>query len=287
MPELPEVETVRRGLLAAMEGARFARVEARRAALRIPLPQNFAERLTGARLEALGRRGKYLVGRLSTGETLVMHLGMTGRFTVEGKRKTRPGEFYDSSPVDPRHNHIVFDMTRRGAAARIVFNDPRRFGLMDLVATPGLSACAHFAGMGPEPLDEEFSAEAFNASLAGRAAPIKAALLDQRAVAGLGNIYASEALHRAGISPRRKAASVAGVRGVRLHGAIREVLTEAIEAGGSTLRDFAGAGGAPGGFQHRFEVYDRAGAPCPRCAAPVRRIVQSGRSTFYCGVCQK
>lgn len=286
MPELPEVETVRRGLVAAMEGARFIRVEARRDSLRFALPANFAQRLSGARLERLKRRGKYLLGELSTGETLVMHLGMTGRFTIDGAR-AQPGAFYDAAPTDPRHDHIVFELKGRDGPSRIVFNDPRRFGFMDLVATPGLEACAHFARMGPEPLGPEFTAAAFNASLRARSAPIKAALLDQCVVAGIGNIYACEALFLAGISPQRRAASVAGARAARLHAAIGEVLRAAIEAGGSTLRDFAGAGGAPGAFQHRFEVYDRAGEPCRRCASPIRRIVQSGRSSFFCGRCQR
>lgn len=287
MPELPEVETVRRGLLAAMQGARFARVEVRRSALRFELPNGFAERLCGARLDRLGRRGKYLVGALSTGETLVMHLGMTGRFSIDGGGETRPGDFYDASPVDPRHDHIIFEMVGPAGPARVTFNDPRRFGFMDLVSTACLARCGHFAAMGPEPLAEEFSATTFNNRLKSRAAPIKAALLDQKIVAGIGNIYACEALHRAGVSPRRKASSVAGTRGVRLHQAIRAVLAEAIEAGGSTLRNFAGAGGAAGAFQHRFDVYDREGDACRRCTAPIRRIVQSGRSTFYCGGCQR
>lgn len=287
MPELPEVETVCRGLAAAMQGARFTHVEVRRAALRIALPKNFAARLTGARLETLGRRGKYLLGGLSTGDTLIMHLGMTGRFTIEGWGAARPGVFYDASPANPRHDHVIFEMRGTGGRARVVYNDPRRFGFMDLVATAGLEDCAHLAAMGPEPLDRGFTVEAFNRSLAGRSAPIKAALLDQRLVAGIGNIYACEALFRARISPRRKAASVAGARGARLHAAIGAVLREAIEAGGSTLRNFAGAGGAPGAFQHRFAVYDREGEACPSCAGPVRRIVQAGRSTFYCGRCQR
>lgn len=286
MPELPEVETVRRGLAAAMQGARFTHVEARRAALRIALPKNFAARLIGARLEELGRRGKYLLGALSTGDTLIVHLGMTGRFTVEGRGAAQPGAFYDATPANPRHDHIIFDMRGPGGPVRVVFNDPRRFGFVDLVATAGLEDCKHLAGMGPEPLDPGFTADVLNRSLAGRSAPIKAALLDQSLVAGIGNIYACEALFRARISPRRKAASVAGRRGARLHAAIIAILNEAIEAGGSTLRDFAGAGGAPGAFQHRFSVYDREGEPCVRCAGPVKRIVQAGRSTFYCGRCQ-
>ncbi|HPE30765.1 MAG TPA: bifunctional DNA-formamidopyrimidine glycosylase/DNA-(apurinic or apyrimidinic site) lyase [Parvularculaceae bacterium] len=291
MPELPEVETVRRGLAPAMEGATFSRVELRRPDLRFPLPQDFARRLSGARVESLGRRGKYLVASLSTGESLIMHLGMSGRFTVERGSDRAPVEdnraLGPEAPPDPRHDHVIFEMAGRGAGARIVFNDPRRFGFMDLVEPGGLETASHFAGMGPEPLSETFTPERFNATLKGRSAPIKAALLDQHVVAGVGNIYACEALFRAGISPRRKAASVAGARGARLHGAIRAVLEEAIEAGGSTLRDFADASGGRGYFQHNFDVYDREGRPCPACGTSVRRIVQSGRSTFLCPACQR
>ncbi|MEQ8177752.1 MAG: bifunctional DNA-formamidopyrimidine glycosylase/DNA-(apurinic or apyrimidinic site) lyase [Amphiplicatus sp.] len=282
MPELPEVETVRRGLEPAMLGARFRRVETRRADLRFPFPERFERRLVGARVDALSRRGKYMIAGLSSGESLILHLGMTGRFTVEAQR-LQPGEFYYDAPPDPRHDHVLFDM----GTARVTYNDPRRFGFMDLVATDGLEACAHFAAMGPEPLGDAFTAAAFNAALTGKAAPVKAALLDQRVVAGIGNIYACEALFRAGISPKRRAGSVAGARGARLHAAIRDVLEEAIEAGGSTLRDFAASDGARGAFQERFRVYDREGAPCPACAAPVRRLVQAGRSTFYCAACQR
>ncbi|MGE0408281.1 MAG: bifunctional DNA-formamidopyrimidine glycosylase/DNA-(apurinic or apyrimidinic site) lyase [Amphiplicatus sp.] len=284
MPELPEVETVRRGLLPAMEGARFAQVETRRADLRFPLPARFAARLVGARVLSLARRGKYLLAGLSNGETLLMHLGMSGRFTIDAH--DRPGRFHRAPDADPRHDHIVFDMAGP-APARIVYNDPRRFGFMDLVDTAGLEASRHLAGMGPEPLSESFTADIFNAALKARSAPVKAALLDQRVVAGIGNIYASEALFRAGVSPRRTARSVAGTRGARLRAALIDVLTEAIGAGGSSLRDFAGTEGALGYFQRRFKVYDRAGAPCPICAAPIRRLVQSGRATFYCGACQR
>ncbi|MBB5518207.1 bifunctional DNA-formamidopyrimidine glycosylase/DNA-(apurinic or apyrimidinic site) lyase [Amphiplicatus metriothermophilus] len=285
MPELPEVETVRRGLAPFMVGARIRRVEARRADLRFPLPRDFAARLQGARIEALDRRGKYLVAPLSAGESLVMHLGMSGRFTVDGG--DRPDGRYYAAGADPRHDHVVFELDGPAGPARVVYNDPRRFGLMDLVPSGGLDRCRHFAGMGPEPLSDAFVAETFNAALKARAAPIKAALLDQRIVAGIGNIYACEALHRAGVSPRRAARSVAGARGMRLWSALRAVLREAIEAGGSSLRDFAASDGALGYFQHRFRVYDREGAACPVCRAPVRRIVQSGRSTFYCGACQR
>ena len=288
MPELPEVETVRRGLAPTMEGAKFARIEARRPDLRFPLPKRFAERLAGARTEALGRRGKFLVAALSTGEALIMHLGMSGRFTVIDVEKRRPGVFAAAQSGDARHDHVVFHLeTADGRPARIVYNDPRRFGFMDLAAGERLEECRHFKGMGPEPLGSAFGARAFNETLRGKAAPIKAALLDQRVVAGVGNIYACEALYRARISPRRRAASVAGVRAERLHAAIQAVLGEAIEAGGSSLRDFAGADGDLGYFQHRFAVYGREDEPCGRCRAPIRRLVQSGRSTFFCGACQR
>lgn len=213
MPELPEVETVRRGLAPAMVGARMQRVETRRGDLRFPFPENFAERLAGVRVETLWRRGKYMIAGLSSGESLVLHLGMTGRFTVEGATRREPGGFYYDAPPDPAHDHVVFTVDGAAGAARIFYNDPRRFGLMDLVATEGLEASPHFRRMGPEPLGPDFTVAAFNAALAGKAAPIKAALLDQSVVAGIGNIYACEALFRAGVSPKRKAASVAGARG--------------------------------------------------------------------------
>ncbi len=287
MPELPEVETVRRGLKPVMEGARFKSVEARRADLRFPLPRRFAERVSGARVERLDRRGKYLIAALSTGEALIMHLGMSGRFTVKDKTRSNAGAYYYAADGDPRHDHIVFEVAGGSALARIVYNDPRRFGFMDLVDSAALDQSSHFRELGPEPLSEEFDLAHFNRTLKSRAAPIKAALIDQRVVAGIGNIYACEALFRAGVSPTRLAKSVAGARGARLHAAIRAVLEEAIEAGGSSLRDFAASDGALGDFQHRFKVYDREGDPCPKCAAPVRRIVQSGRSTFYCSSCQR
>lgn len=286
MPELPEVETVRCGLEPAMIGAQFERVECRRADLRFPFPEGFQARLAGARVERLLRRGKYLLAPLSSGETLILHLGMSGRFTVESSRRIETGAFYYADPPDPRHDHVVFHM-KSATATRIIYNDPRRFGLMDLAPSGSLESCAHFARMGPEPLAPDFTAAIFNGSLRGRSAPIKTTLLDQRVVAGVGNIYACEALFRAAISPNRRAASVSGRRGERLHEALREVLIEAIEAGGSTLRDFAATNGAGGGFQQRFSVYDREGAPCPHCGAPVRRITQGGRSTFYCGACQR
>lgn len=286
MPELPEVETVRRGLAPVMEGAVFASVEARRSDLRFPFPGEFAERLQGRRVESLDRRGKYLIGRLDSQESLIMHLGMTGRFTIESASRKAPGAFARAHDIDPKHDHVVFKMA--GAEpARITYNDPRRFGFMDIAPAGELETCRHFNGMGPEPLGNGFSAAILGQALKGRAAPIKTALLDQRIVAGLGNIYVCEALFRAGISPRRKAGSVAGKRSDGLYPQIIAVLREAIEAGGSTLRDFASADGALGYFQHRFDVYGREGEGCRRCASPIRRIVQGGRSTFFCSRCQR
>lgn len=288
MPELPEVETVRRGLAPAMEGAVFAAVEARRPDLRIPLPADFVRRLVGATVLSLGRRGKYMTAALTTGETLIMHLGMTGRFTIheiDGAR--RPGNFDRELGGAPRHDHVSFLMTGPKSASRIDYNDARRFGFMDLAASADLEKSLHFKGMGPEPLGTAFTPDRLRTALSGRTAPVKAALLDQSVVAGLGNIYVCEALHRAGISPRRRAANLSATQIERLHRAIREILGAAIEAGGSTLRDFAASDGSLGYFQHNFEVYDREGEPCAVCGGQIRRLVQSGRSTFYCGKCQR
>jgi formamidopyrimidine-DNA glycosylase len=288
MPELPEVETVKRGLQPFLSGARIRKVELRRPDLRFPLPPDFARRLTGANVDALGRRGKYLFATLSTGETLVMHLGMSGRFTVTGDSVSRqPGEFHFAGSTDPAHDHVAIDVTGPQGPARITYNDPRRFGFMDLENTMSLDRSRHFADMGPEPLDAGFTPESLKASLTGRKAPLKAALLDQAVVAGLGNIYVCEALWRSGLSPRRQAGRLSVASAGRLHAAIRSVLEDAIDAGGSSLRDFASADGALGYFQHRFSVYDREGEPCLRCGAPVRRFVQGGRSSFACTKCQK
>jgi formamidopyrimidine-DNA glycosylase len=287
MPELPEVETVRRGLAPVLTGQWIAGVTLARPDLRFPFPERFAPRLSGAMVEAVGRRGKYLLAVLSTGETLIVHLGMTGRLTVVGDRGADLlGAYVYDTGADPRHDHVEF---RLGNGVRVVFNDPRRFGYMDLVPSAALDACAHFAGMGPEPLSDAFDAEALARALAGRRTPLKAALLDQAVVAGLGNIYVCEALHRSGLSPRRQARTVSAARAGRLAVAIREVLLEAVAVGGSTLRDFASADGAAGQFQETFRVYGREGALCPApgCGTVVRRIVQSGRSTFYCGRCQR
>lgn len=288
MPELPEVETVRRGLEPFMRGATFVSIVTRRPDLRFPLPADFARRLTGARIGALGRRGKYLTADLSTGETLVMHLGMSGRFTVaHASRPRSPGEFHHAGSTNPAHDHVVISVHGPAGAATIVYNDPRRFGFMDLATTAGLDRSAHFGGMGPEPLGAAFSPAALQAALNRRKSPLKSALLDQSVVAGLGNIYVCEALWRARLSPKRRAGTLSKASAARLHAAIQAVLQEAIDAGGSSLRDFAASDGALGYFQHRFSVYDREGEPCPACGAPVRRFVQGGRSSFACGKCQK
>jgi formamidopyrimidine-DNA glycosylase len=286
VPELPEVETVRRGLEPVLVGRRLTRVEARRPDLRFPLPDRFAERLEGARVEALLRRAKYLVANLDTGETLIAHLGMSGRFTIRTPMQSvAPGAFYYADDPDPTHTHIVFTTD---AGDRIEYNDPRRFGFMDIAATADLAGHKSFRTLGPEPLGPEFDAAALAAAVSGSRQPVKTALLDQSVVAGLGNIYVCEALHLAGISPVRRAGRVSARRLGVLVATIRVVLEAAIAAGGSSLKDFADAQGALGYFQHRFRVYDREGAPCQRegCGGVVARRVQAGRSTFYCPICQ-
>lgn len=283
MPELPEVETVRRGLAPAMEGDVVARAEVNRPDLRWPLPERLAERLTGRRVLRLGRRSKYLLVDLDGGETLIVHLGMSGRLVVSGDPL---GVFHRDHPPAGRHDHVVLHMAR---GARVTFNDARRFGAMDLTPTAQVESHRLLGHLGPEPLGNAFSESHLQARLKGRMTPVKAALLDQRVVAGLGNIYVCEALHRAGIDPRRKAGRIGPARVAGLVPVIREVLREAIEAGGSSLRDYRRASGDLGYFQHAFRVYDREGAPCPRpgCSGTVRRIVQSGRSTFHCPRCQR
>jgi formamidopyrimidine-DNA glycosylase len=293
MPELPEVETVRRGLEPAMLGQRFARVEQRRPDLRFPLPEHFVERLTGRTVEALSRRAKYLIADLDDGQALIMHLGMSGRFVVEapGTPPVEPGAYYNEIGRHLQHDHVVFHL---GSGARVTYNDVRRFGFMDLVSRQDLATSKHFAGMGIEPLGNELSGETLAKLFAGKFAPLKAALLDQRLVAGLGNIYVCEALFRAGLHPEAEAGSIATATGRprpaahALSQIIRDVLEEAIASGGSTLRDFAHADGSLGYFQHRFRVYDREGEACmtPGCGSMVKRLVQSGRSTFYCETCQ-
>ncbi len=287
MPELPEVETVRRGLEPALAGARLVRVEARRPDLRFAFPDGFVQRLTGARIERLERRGKYLIAPTDRGESLIMHLGMTGRFTVEGQgRLVRPGDFVMAAEPDPKHAHVVFE-TEPGDV--ITYHDPRRFGFMGLADSADLDTHPWFAGMGPEPLSDAFSGAQLVAAFKDRKQGPKTLLLDQRVVAGLGNIYVCEALHRARISPFKPAGRISRPRVEALVPIIKAVLAEAIEAGGSTLRDYAGADGALGYFQHNFQVYDREGHACPRrdCSGVIARQVQAGRSTFYCPVCQK
>lgn len=286
MPELPEVETVRRGLQPHLEGARLVKVEARRPDLRFPLPDDFVHRLTGARVERMERRAKYLVAALDTGESLIAHLGMTGRFTIRGEAGIEtPGEFEHEAGGDPKHDHVILT-TDRGET--ITFNDARRFGYMDLIATPGREGSRWLAGLGPEPLGKGFDAAHLLRAFEGKRQNIKVSLLDQRIVAGLGNIYVSEALHRAKIDPATAAGEVSFARLKALVKAIRETLEEAIEAGGSTLRDYRAADGALGYFQHRFRVYGREEGAClrPRCKGVVQRSVQAGRSTFYCSSCQ-
>src|SRR4051812_33265300 len=292
MPELPEVETVRGGLAPVLEGHRLARVEARRPDLRFPLPPNFVQFLTGATITRLERRAKYLLARLDREDTLVMHLGMSGRFEIAKRLQdgpdgsSRPGEFHYAPDPDPKHAHVVFETE---AGGRVTYYDPRRFGYMALVNTATMHLHPWFAGLGPEPLSDAFDAAHLKAAFAGRKQGPKTLLLDQRIVAGLGNIYVCEALHRARISPFKPGGKVSLPRLEKLVDAIREVLKEAIAAGGSTLRDFAQTDGALGYFQHRFRVYDREGRPCPNegCAGVIGRKVQAGRSTFHCPVCQK
>ena len=269
-----------------MVGARFAAVEQRRPDLRFPFPERFAERLVGQEVLGLGRRAKYLVADLSSGEVLVMHLGMSGRFLIkrEGTAEA-PGDFHHQTGGREAHDHVVFRLSN---GATITYNDVRRFGFMDLVPGEGLDTSRHFAGLGLEPLGNELSGEAIQRLFEGRRTPLKAALLDQRLIAGLGNIYVCEALFRARLHPQAPAGALTSEQAQLLAEVIREVLTEAVGAGGSTLRDYAQADGSLGYFQHAFRVYGREGAPCaaPDCTGTVARIVQSGRSTFYCPVCQ-
>lgn len=286
MPELPEVETVRRGLEPVLTGATLTRVRQNRPDLRFPFPERFVERLAGATVGPLQRRAKYLLFPLSTGETWVTHLGMTGRFTLDG---TQIGVFEEPAPIAGKHEHMSLCAVTGDATTRIGFADARRFGFMGLIPTETIETHPWFAAMGPEPLGNAFSAAHLEQALKGRKSSIKVMLLDQRIVAGLGNIYVCEALFRAKISPRIAAGSVSRARLERLVPVIRDVLNEAIVAGGSTLRDFANADGGQGYFQHRFDVYGREGQPCTADDRHpvIRRIVQGGRSTFYCPVCQR
>ena len=280
MPELPEVETVRQGLADVLEGRRLHRVQAMRPDLRFPLPENFEGRLSGRQVEKLARRGKYLLIHLQERLTLIAHLGMSGRFRI----------FNTSPPPLERHDHVIFEV-EGGISVR--FNDPRRFGFMDLADTDTLAGHKMLKNMGPEPLANDFNGPVLAAALKGRKSPIKAALLDQSVIAGMGNIYVSEALFRAGLSPKRKSGTVQGGRAENLARAIRDVLNEAIAAGGSSVRDHRQPSGELGYFQHSFAVYGCTGQPCPGCTCDptrtggIRRITQSGRSTFYCAAKQR
>jgi formamidopyrimidine-DNA glycosylase len=288
MPELPEVETVRRGLAPAMEGARFTRVEVRDRRLRWPLAKDFEKRLEGQTVEGLGRRAKYLLADLSSGDVLVMHLGMSGSFRVG--QDTKPGVYYHEKSKSMAHDHVVFHMSN---GATVTFNDPRRFGSMKLVPRAKIDSEPLLRSIGPEPLGNEFDAAMLAKACVGKKTSLKAALLDQRVVAGLGNIYVCETLFRAHLSPKRLASTVAdrngkpNERAAALVDAIKTVLKDAIEAGGSSLRDHRRTDGALGDFQHNFRVYDREGERCPDCKGKIKRIVQTGRSTFYCPSCQK
>lgn len=289
MPELPEVETVRVGLAPVLEHHRFTRVETHRGDLRVPFPPRFAERLTGRKVDRLWRRAKYLLAELDCGETLVIHLGMSGRISVyaQGKAQRLGNYVYEPRPQGAGrgpHDHVVI---QTDAPAEIVFTDHRRFGLMLLLESATLDEHPLFKRLGTEPLSRSFTTNYLLQALKGRRTPIKSALLDQRTIAGLGNIYVCEALFHARISPKRQAAKLDATRAERLVRAIRTVLRGAIRAGGSSLRDFAKTDGALGEFQHRFAVYDREGAPCPLCKGKIRRFVQSGRSTFWCPGCQR
>jgi len=286
MPELPEVETVRRGLEPVLTGARLTRVRQNRPDLRFPFPDRFPERLEGAVVEGIDRRAKYLLMPLSTGETWVSHLGMTGRFTLDG---TQLGEFEQAAPIVGKHEHVSLSAIRGATSTRVGFADARRFGFMGLIPTGAVETHPWFAALGPEPLGNGFSAAHLAEAFAGRKQNIKVSLLDQRTVAGLGNIYVCEALYRARISPLTPAGRVSKPRLESLAAVVRDVLNEAILAGGSTLKDFANTDGGQGYFQHRFDVYGREGEACrgEGCTGVVKRIVQSGRSTFWCPVCQK
>jgi formamidopyrimidine-DNA glycosylase len=291
MPELPEVETVRRGLAPAMEGARFTNVEARRRDLRWPLPKDFAKRLKGQTVEGLGRRAKYLLADLSSGDVLVMHLGMSGSFRVShAGHEGAIAKYHHEKSKSVAHDHVVFHMSN---GATVTFNDPRRFGSMKLVPRAKIEHEPLLRSLGPEPLGNEFDAAMLAIACAGKKTSLKAALSDQRVVAGLGNIYVCEALFRAKLSPKRQASTIADRNGkpngraAALVDAIKAVLHAAIKAGGSSLRDHRRADGSLGDFQHSFQVYDCEGKPCPTCKSKVKRIVQTGRSTFYCPSCQK
>ena len=291
MPELPEVETVKRGLEPHFSGSVIRGVEQRRADLRFAFPHKFAERITGARCDNLERRAKYIIARLENGQSLIMHLGMSGRFSVHGPQGTKvPASA--GGETNPKHDHVVFQLSDE---VEVRYNDPRRFGYMDLIETDALGSHKYFMGLGPEPLGNEFHEDYLKGAALARKTPLKSFLLDQRVVAGLGNIYVLEALHEAGLSPLRLAETLNAKRGTavgaagRLVVGVREVLKQAIAAGGSTLKDYAKTDGTKSYFQHSFQVYGREGEDCRRagCEGKIKRIVQSGRSSFFCPSCQK
>lgn len=284
MPELPEVETVRRGLLPVMEGAVITQADVRRPDLRWPFPDRMAQRLHGAKVIQLRRRSKYILADLSTGETLIIHLGMSGRMLISNA--PTPGVFHQNTAAPQKHDHVVLKMDNGGV---VTFNDARRFGAMDLATTASLDTHWLIEKLGPEPLGNGFNAQYLVEAFQGKNTPVKSALLDQRIVSGLGNIYVCEVLFRAGIHPKRKAGKISASRVASLVPIVREVLQDAIEAGGSSLRDYRQADGELGYFQHTFRVYDREGQGCvtPECETKIARIVQSGRSTFYCAQCQR
>ncbi|MDB4213373.1 bifunctional DNA-formamidopyrimidine glycosylase/DNA-(apurinic or apyrimidinic site) lyase [Octadecabacter sp.] len=283
MPELPEVETVRKGLIPSMQGQVITRADVNRPDLRWPFPDNMAIRLNGATVTALRRRSKYVLADLSTGETLIIHLGMSGRMTVSGDPL---GQFHHDHPAPEKHDHVVFHM---GNGSRVTFNDARRFGAMDLAPTATLEDHWLIKSIGPEPLGNTFNEAYLIDAFAYKNTPIKTALLDQRIIAGLGNIYVCEVLHRARVNPKRKAGQLSKTRVATLVPIIRDVLSEAIAAGGSSLKDYRQADGELGYFQHGFQAYDREDQPCQTsdCGGTIARIVQSGRSTFYCPKCQR
>lgn len=297
MPELPEVETVRRGLAPAMEGAVIARLELNRPDLRFPLPENFAEAVRGRKIVSLGRRAKYLLIDLEDDLTVISHLGMSGSFRIQDGRveDETPGEFHHPRSKDGKHDHVVFHLDADRGPLRVIYNDPRRFGFMHLSRRSELDLYPAFAELGPEPTGNALDADYLAGRFAGKSQPLKSTLLDQTVIAGLGNIYVCEALWRSHLSPKRAAGSVVTPTGrpkkelALLNTAIRDVIVDAIAAGGSSLRDHIQTDGSLGYFQHSFSVYDREGHPCrmPGCGGTIARITQAGRSTFYCPACQK
>lgn len=296
MPELPEVETVRRGLQPVMEGAVIEKAVTNRPNLRFPFPDNFVQRLNGQKILSVGRRAKYLVLDLESNEVLVMHLGMSGSFRIEmAEGVAAPGVFHHPRSDAQKHDHVIISVKGPHGCADIIYNDPRRFGYMDLVPRGDMETHKHFAGVGIEPTGNTLDGAIISQLFSGKSSPLKAALLDQRLIAGLGNIYVCEALWRSGLSPKRKASTIARKDGKAtkrtelLAFSIREIIASAIEAGGSSLRDHKQTDGSMGYFQHTFNVYDQEGKPCKAdgCSSTIKRIVQSGRSTFYCPSCQR